>query len=133
MTQKAITNYVEEKVAGSGSTINFGIDNKGKIVIIGSDGNIVSGTVTEKEILDALIKSDSYDIEGALGLEIDYENRLFTRVQDAATYSIGNDFSIYSMYGGRIRCNVADNGNILAFYGDSNYKEDGSNGQVMVY
>ena len=133
MTQKAITNYVEEKVAESGSTINFDKDNAGKIVVVGSDGSVISGTITEKEILDALIKSDSYDIEGALGLEIDYENRLFTRVQDAATYSIGNDFSIYPMYGGRIRCNVADNGNILAFYGDSNYKEDGSNGQVMVY
>lgn len=133
MTQKAITNYVEEKVAGSGSTINFDKNNAGKIVVVGSDGSVISGTITEKEILDALIKSDSYDIEGALGLEIDYENKLFTRVQDAATYSIGNDFSIYPMYGGRIRCNVADDGTILAFYGDSSYKEDGTNGQVMVY
>ena len=31
------------------------------------------------------------------------------------------------------RCNVADDGTILAWYGDSNYTEDGSNGQVMVY
>ena len=31
------------------------------------------------------------------------------------------------------RCNVADDGTILAWYGDSNYAEDGSNGQVMVY
>jgi len=37
------------------------------------------------------------------------------------------------MFGGRMRCNVADNGTITAFYGDMNYKEDGSNGQVMVY
>ena len=37
------------------------------------------------------------------------------------------------MYGGRMRCNVLDNGTITAFYGDSNYTEDGSNGQVMVY
>ena len=31
------------------------------------------------------------------------------------------------------RCNVADNGTINAYYGDANYTEDGSNGQVMVY
>jgi hypothetical protein len=30
------------------------------------------------------------------------------------------------------RCNLADNGTVLAYYGDANYKEDGSNGQVMV-
>ena len=32
-----------------------------------------------------------------------------------------------------MRCNVGDNGYINAFYGDTNYKEDGSNGQVMIY
>jgi len=37
------------------------------------------------------------------------------------------------MFGGRKRCNVADDGTITAFYGESNYREDGSNGQVMVY
>ena len=37
------------------------------------------------------------------------------------------------MYGGRKRCNVLDDGTITAYYGDVNYKEDGSNGQVMVY
>lgn len=140
MTQAAIKEYVEgvksnleEQISSGSSTINFNKDDAGKIIVIGSDGSVISGTITEKEILDALIKSDSYDIEGALGLEIDYENKLFTRVQDAASYSMGNDFSAYSMYGGRIRCNVADNGTILAFYGDANYKEDGTNGQVMVY
>jgi hypothetical protein len=37
------------------------------------------------------------------------------------------------MFGGRMRCNVDNDGSITAFYGDSNYTEDGSNGQVMVY
>lgn len=31
------------------------------------------------------------------------------------------------------RCNVSNNGTITAYYGDPNYTEDGSNGQVMVY
>ena len=34
---------------------------------------------------------------------------------------------------GRKRCNVADNGTITAYYGDTNYADDGTNGQVMVY
>ena len=46
---------------------------------------------------------------------------------------MGSDFNGYVMYGGRMRCNVSDNGEITAFYGDANYTEDGSNGQVMLY
>lgn len=30
------------------------------------------------------------------------------------------------------RCNVLDDGTVSAYYGDANYKEDGTNGQVMV-
>lgn len=37
------------------------------------------------------------------------------------------------MYGGRRKCNVADDGTISAWFGDESYAEDGSNGQVMVY
>ena len=36
------------------------------------------------------------------------------------------------VYSGITRCNVADDGTILVYYGDSGYTEDGSNGQVMV-
>ena len=36
----------------------------------------------------------------------------------------------YNMMG---RCNVSDDGTITAYYGDTSYTEDGSNGQVMVY
>ena len=46
---------------------------------------------------------------------------------------VGQDFNKFAMYGGRTRCNVSDDGTITAFYGQSNYKEDGSNGQVMIY
>lgn len=45
----------------------------------------------------------------------------------------GASFDKFKMFGGRKRCNVADDGTILAYYGDDDYKEDGSNGQVMVY
>jgi len=64
---------------------------------------------------------------------MDYANRSFARTQEAIGKTMGNDFNNYTMYGGRTRCNVADDGTINAFYGDNNYTEDGSNGQVMVY
>lgn len=140
MTQKAITAAIAAagqggSGGGSGSASNLGPENAGNIVVVGEDGTITAGDTTEADIIDALVKSGSYTAKNAVGLTIDYENKTFTRTQEAADYSAGTDFSAggkYSMYK-RMRCNVRDNGQITAWYGDSNYKEDGSNGQVMVY
>ena len=68
-----------------------------------------------------------------LGLQVDFENRSFTRLAGAANLSAGADFNKFDMFGGRKRCNVLDDGTITAYYGDESYAEDGSNGQVMVY
>lgn len=68
-----------------------------------------------------------------LGLQVDYRNKTFKRLAGATNLTPGTDFDRFSMYGGRRRCNVADDGTINAWYGDESYTEDGSNGQVMVY
>ena len=134
MTQKAIKDYVEEQISNVDITDKkFGIDKAGNIVIIDENGNIAAGTTSEADIIAALINSGSYNVEGAVGLQIDYTNKTFTRIQDAEGLVEGTAFNKYSMYGGRMRCNVANDGTITAFYGDANYREDGSNGQVMVY
>lgn len=43
-----------------------------------------------------------------------------------------NDFNNLYPWNSMKRCNLSDNGQVLAYYGDSNYKTDGSNGEVMV-
>lgn len=68
-----------------------------------------------------------------LGLQVDYRNKTFKRLAGATNLTPGTDFDRFSMYGGRRRCNVADDGTINAWYGDESYTEDGSNGQVMIY
>lgn len=68
-----------------------------------------------------------------LGLQVDYRNKTFKRLAGATNLTPGTDFDRFSMYGGRRKCNVADNGTISAWFGDESYAEDGSNGQVMVY
>ena len=68
-----------------------------------------------------------------LGLQVDYKNKTFTRIAGATNLTAGADFDAFPMYGGRKRCNVADDGTINAWFGDDGYTEDGSNGQVMVY
>lgn len=68
-----------------------------------------------------------------LGLQVDYKNKTFTRLAGAVNLTAGEDFEKFKMYGGRKRCNVSDDGTIVAWYGDDDYAEDGSMGQVMVY
>ena len=46
--------------------------------------------------------------------------------------TLTGDISSLAVYNNINRCNVADDGTINAYYGDAEYTEDGSNGQVMV-
>jgi len=132
MTQKAITDAVNS------ASPNLGIGNKGKMTKVGADGKIVHSTLTEQQIIDAInggmsptpTPDPDSDI---LGIVIDYENKSITRCEDASTLTPGANFDAYSMFGGRKRCNVNANGTITAWYGDSGFKEDGTNGDVMVY
>ena len=135
----ATTAYVTQQIASipssgmPGGVSNLGIDNAGKIVVIGSDGNIISGEITEESIIEALIQSGNYTSKEALGISINYNTKSCERIAAAINKVAGTDFNSFAMYGGRMRCNVADDGTINAFYGDNNYVEDGSNGQVMIY
>lgn len=134
MTQKAITEELNKiKVNGGGGNIDLGENNEGKIVVVGENGTAVPGTISEQDLIDALIGTTNYNALDAVGLEIDYVNRAFTRTQDAVGLSQGIPFNKFLMYGGRKRCVVDSDGRILAWYGDSNYVEDGSLGQVMIY
>ena len=141
MTQKAIKSYVTDvktnlesqirnSSGGSGGTSNLGDENAGSVVVVGPDGNIIAGDTSEQDIIEVLIRTGVYHAKNAVGTTIDYENKSIDRTQEATN---STNFSNYAMYGGRKRCNVNDSGEITAFYGDSNYKEDGTNGQVMVY
>lgn len=59
-----------------------------------------------------------------IGLDADFENNSFTK--------IGGCIDKETIFGSIGRVNLSDDGEVLARYGDPNYKEDGSNGQVMV-
>ena len=74
-----------------------------------------------------------YTESDILGLHADFQSKAFIRIAGAEGLTAGEDFDGFSMFGGRRRCNVADDGTINAFFGDAGYTEDGSNGQVMVY
>lgn len=74
-----------------------------------------------------------YTDEDIAGICVDYQNKTFKRLAGAYDKQAGTDFDVFAMFGGRKRCNVSDDGTIMAYYGDADYAEDGSMGQVMVY
>lgn len=91
------------------------------------------GNKTDKSDVDDVKAYIGYTDSDILGLQVDFENKTFKRLAGAVGLSQGADFDKFAMYGGRKRCNVLDDGTITAYYGDKNYAEDGSNGQVMVF
>lgn len=95
-----------------------------------------SENFNSKEILSGVADIRAYlgiTADDIVGIQVDYKNKTFKRLAGAANLSKGSDFDKFTMFGGRKRCNVADDGSIVAWYGDADYKEDGSMGQVMVY
>ena len=83
--------------------------------------------------IDAVTTAELSDLKGYIGytdsdiygLEADFENNKFTRLAGAVGKSPGTDFDSVRAFGGRRRCAVTDNGDVMAYYGDDNYEEDG--------
>lgn len=95
-----------------------------------------SENFNSQEILSGVADIRAYlgiTADDIVGIQVDYKNKTFKRLAGAANLTKGSDFDKFTMFGGRKRCNVAGDGSIVAWYGDADYKEDGSMGQVMVY
>lgn len=83
-----------------------------------------------KETQDNTYKiADIEQVIGAYGVKWNETDDVWTRLGQATSTTNWDNVFPYSNIR---RCNVADNGTVLAYYGDPNYIEDGTNGQVMV-
>lgn len=90
----------------------------------------------QKQIAD-LEAFIGYSADDIYGVEVDFTNKKFTRLSGAVNRTPGAGFDSINAFGGRIRCNVADDGTVTAYYGESNYTTTGKNAagtkvQVMV-
>lgn len=90
----------------------------------------------QKQIAD-LEAFIGYSDEDIFGVEVDFTNKKFTRLSGAVNRTPGAAFDSINAFGGRKRCNVADDGTVTAYYGDSGYTTTGKNAagtpvQVMV-
>ena len=118
---------------GDSSSTNLGPNNSGKVVIVGKDGNIIASDIDADNVIEMLINNDLYTYTNVVGLEIDYANKTFSRLYDAAGLTGGTDFDQFKMYGGRRKCIVNSQGEIVAWEGEVGYTEANDSYQVMVY
>lgn len=92
-------------------------------------GNYAATIPDQIDNVKAFVGYDAdYDV---YGVEVDMTAHTFTRLGNAVDKTAGTDFDNARPFARR-RCNLADDGTVNAYYGDPGYKEDGSNGQVMV-
>lgn len=90
----------------------------------------------QKQIAD-LEAFIGYSADDIYGVEVDFANKKFTRLSGAVNRTPGAGFDSINAFGGRKRCNVADDGTVTAYYGDAGYTTTGKNAagtpvQVMV-
>jgi len=84
MTQKAIKDYVDDTFSqvpeASEVDFNFNSEDAGQLISIGEDGDIEASGITADDMIELLIRSNMYNVDGTVGLEIDYANKTFTRI-----------------------------------------------------
>lgn len=70
-----------------------------------------SENFNSQEILSGVADIRAYlgiTADDIVGIQVDYKNKTFKRLAGAANLTKGSDFDKFTMFGGRKRCNVAD-------------------------
>lgn len=113
-----------ETVVGNADNVNITVNPNATATV-----EMVNNLVAEIADVKGFIGYTENDI---VGVEVDFKNKKFTRLAGAVNKTPGADFDSIKAFGGRRRCNLADDGTVKAYYGEPGYIENGSNGQVMV-
>ena len=97
-------------------------------------GNWIVSTTFDGVTKSKTVSVESYQEYSVVLLPVEVITRTMDFQANTSTLNTSKGMIEYMFpFIGRRRCNVADDGTINAWYGDANYTEDGSNGQVMVY
>ncbi len=73
-----------------------------------------------------------YTDDDIFGVEVDFTNKVFTRLAGAVNRTPGSGFDDIQAFGGRKRCILTDAGDRLAYHGESGYSETGKLTQAIV-
>lgn len=66
-----------------------------------------------------------YTDDTIFGVEVDFKNKAFTRLAGAVGKTPGAPFDGIQAFGGRRRCNLTNDGKVVAYYGEAGYSETG--------
>lgn len=83
------------------------------------DINALQAEITDIQSYIGYTDADIY------GVEVDFKNKKFTRLAGAVGKTPGDAFDGVKAFGGRRRCNVTDEGKVVAYFGDAGYSETG--------
>lgn len=65
------------------------------------------------------------------GVEVDFDNKKFTRLAGAANRTPGEGFDNILCFGGRKRCNLTNDGRVAAYYGEAGFSTTGKLTQAV--
>ena len=102
---------------GNAENVSLNVD-PGAVATIGDIQEL------EKEISD-LRAFVGYTDDDVFGVEADFKNRKFTRLAGAVNRTPGVGFNDIKCFGGRRRCNVTNDGTVVAYYGDAAFSTTG--------
>ena len=104
----------------------FTVDWSGNVVASGdvtSSGgslNLAYSTLSDLQAFVGYTDTDIY------GVEVDFKNKVCTRLAGAVNKTPGAMFDGINAFGGRKRCIVTDTGKVLAYFGEAAYTETGA-------
>jgi hypothetical protein len=105
-------------------------DNVSLAVYSGAYATVEDIEAMEAEIAD-LRAYVGYSDNDIYGVEADFVNKKFTRLAGAVGMAGGTPFDKVNAMGGRKRCNLTDDGVVVAYYGDAAYTTSGALTQAV--
>ena len=105
-------------------------DNVNLSVYSGAYATVEDIDAVEKEISD-LRAYVGYTDDDIYGVEVDFTNKKFTRLAAAANLAGGTPFDKVNAMGGRKRCNLTDDGVVVAYQGDAAFTSSGALTQAV--
>ena len=103
---------------GASSQVTLTVDPAGYASI--ADIQSLEGEISDVKAYVGMTDDDIF------GVEVDFQNRVFTRLGGAVGRNSGAGFDTIAPWGGRYRCNLTDGGVEVAKYGDAAYTETGA-------
>lgn len=111
------------QTVGNADSVSLNID-PGAVATIG-DVQALEEEIADLKGFVGYTDSDIY------GVEADFKNKKFVRLAGAENLTPGTAFDGVNAFGGRKRCILADDGAVLAYYGDAAYTTSGKLTQAV--